>query len=52
MGGIVKPDLLRRFQIDNELVEACRLTLTIYPNRPEKPRLLQFFDKRIVEKFS
>ena len=32
-------------------VEACHLTLTIYPNRPEKPRLFQFFDKRIVKKF-
>jgi len=26
--------------------------LTIYPNRPEKPRLFQSFDKRIVKKFS
>jgi hypothetical protein len=26
--------------------------LTIYPNRLEKPRFFQFFDKRIVKKFS
>ena len=33
-------------------VEACHLILTIYPDRPEKPRLFQFFDKRVVKKLS